>query len=161
MAVKRCKLSLGVTMIEVMVAIVIVATVVLGTSGYRYYSALDVRKAAMQSTAARIALLLCENWRGRGLNDITTFDPVAGLGSELEIDYDNAGGSEGDFTRHGAYTIQVGGVTYYATMAWVELGEELRALNVAVSWAQRQSSEGGKEPAADKSYYLTTFVAAN
>ena len=63
---KQPKSSAGVTLIEVMAATVILTITVLGATGYRYYSALDARKAAKQSSGARIALLLCENWRGRG-----------------------------------------------------------------------------------------------
>jgi Tfp pilus assembly protein PilV len=64
MAFRRPKTLAAVTLIEVMAAIVMVSVAVLGASGYRYYSALDAKRANMQSTAARIALLLCENRPG-------------------------------------------------------------------------------------------------
>ena len=155
MAVKRCSFAYGVTLIEVMLAIVIVSMIVLGASGYRYYALLDVRKAEMRNNAATIALLFCENWRGRGFNAAATFEPQ----------YDDSLGSELDFedvdTDSKTYTININGVRYYAAMSWLELGEELRALNVAVRWAQRQRLEDGGPPAPDKSFYLTTFVAEN
>jgi len=153
MAVKRCSFAYGVTLIEVMLAIVIVSMIVLGASGYRYYALLDVRKAEMRNNAATIALLFCENWRGRGFNAAATFEPYFSLGSELWFE-------EAD-TDAKTYTININGVRYYAAMSWLELGEELRALNVAVRWAQRQRLEDGGPPAPDKSFYLTTFVAEN
>ena len=153
MAVKRCSFAYGVTLIEVMLAIVIVSMIVLGASGYRYYALLDVRKAEMRNNAATIALLFCENWRGRGFT--ATFEPQ----------YDDSLGSELDFedvdTDSKTYTININGVRYYTALAWLELGEELKALNVAVRWAQRQRLEDGGPPAPDKSFYLTTFVAEN
>ena len=75
----------GITLIEVMAAIVIIAIAVLGASAYRYYATLDARKAVLQSTAARIALLLNENWRGRGYDHIADFDPVSHLSSDIAI----------------------------------------------------------------------------
>lgn len=64
MSIGRIKHSKGFSLIEVMVAILILSIAVIGTSGYRYYTALDARKADMQATAARVALMLCESWGG-------------------------------------------------------------------------------------------------
>ena len=75
MAVKRPKSAGAFTLIEVIAAILILSIAVLGTSGYRYYAALDARKATMHTTAAGIGLLLCESWRR--LSDQNTFDPEA------------------------------------------------------------------------------------
>ena len=152
MAVKRSSFACGVTLIEVMLAIVMVAMIVLGASGYRYYALLDVRKAEMRNNAATIALLFCENWRGRGFNAAATFEPWDSLGSALI--------EEADIGKK-KYTININGVRYYTALAWLELGEELKALNVTVRWAQRQRLEDGGPPAPDKSFYLTTFVAEN
>ena len=64
MHIKRSKSTAAFTIVEIMEAMVILLIAMIGASGYRYYAALDARKAAMQATAARIGLLLCESWRG-------------------------------------------------------------------------------------------------
>ncbi len=43
------------SLIEIMLATLLLMIVVIGTSGYRYYSTLDVRKASKHETASRIA----------------------------------------------------------------------------------------------------------
>ena len=66
--VRKGKISngAGITLIEVMVTIVIISIAVIGAAGYRYHSALNARKANVQITAARIALLMLESWKGQG-----------------------------------------------------------------------------------------------
>ncbi len=66
MTIKQAKFATAVTLIEVMVAIVILSVTVLGTSGFRYYAAMDARKADVQITAARLASHLLNGWKGVG-----------------------------------------------------------------------------------------------
>ena len=47
-----------------MVAVTILLIALIGTSTFRYAAALDGRRAGTQTTAARVALTLCESWRG-------------------------------------------------------------------------------------------------
>jgi len=56
----------GFTLIEVMVAMVVIIIGVMGAMGFRYYCVLDAKKADVQITAARIATLLLEDWKGMG-----------------------------------------------------------------------------------------------
>jgi len=167
MAGKRPKSRSAVTLIEVMAAIVIVAIAVLGASGYRYYSTLDAKRADMQSTAARIALLLCENWRGRGydLDRVGTYDPVAHLTSaNLVVAASNGVGPAypSEFTLLGKYQITADGVNYWAALSYDDGADGLRALNVVVAWAQRQTGSAADSAAAaglDKTFKLTTYVS--
>ena len=64
----------GMTLIEVMVAAVIIVISVLGAMMYRYHSALDARKADVKIGAARVALLLLEGWKG--MAGISAYDPT-------------------------------------------------------------------------------------
>ncbi len=160
---KQPKSSAGVTLIEVMAATVILTITVLGASGYRYYSALDARKAAKQNSGARIALLLCENWRGRGTDRTATYDPTAHLGSDMKITASSHGPAvpEG-FMLLGRYEIGVNGTRYWATLSWRdEAGlPGLRTLNVVVAWAQgRQDSTDAGTPVMDKTFKLTTYMS--
>jgi len=54
----------GMTLVETLVAITILLIALIGTSTFRYNAALDGRKADAQTTAARIALMFCESWKG-------------------------------------------------------------------------------------------------
>jgi len=164
MAVKQLKSAAGFTLVEVMTAILILSVAVIGASGYRYYAALDARRAAMQTTGSRVGLLLCESWRG--LSDPNTFDPVAQFSSELtittateastlEYHYKAAG-----FTLLGVYTIATNGVSYYAVLSWKDVSIGLRALNVVVVWPpQGQIGSNYLYYYACKSFKLTTYAS--
>jgi Tfp pilus assembly protein PilV len=158
MKVKRRKAA-AVTLIESMAAMAILAVGVLGASGYRYYAMLDARKASMQRTAAAIALLLCENWRGGGIAHTTDFDPVAQLSPELAITVSGSGPSlSADFTSRGSYQIVVEDVHYWATLCWKDLTSDLRALNVVIAWKQtgEEATTYGEDA---KTFKLTTYVS--
>lgn len=163
MAHRGHKQAAGVTLIEVMAVTVILTISVLGASGYRYYSVLDARKAAKQNSGARIALLLCENWRGRGTDHTATYDPTAHLGSDMKITASSLGPAvpEG-FALLGRYEVGVNGTRYWATLSWRdEAGlQGLRTLNVVVAWAQgRQDSTDAGTPVMDKTFKLTTYMS--
>ena len=163
MAHRGHKQAAGVTLIEVMVVTVILTISVLGASGYRYYSVLDARKAAKQNSGARVALLLCENWRGRGTARTTTYDPTSHLGSDMTITASSLGpAAPAGFTLLGRYEIGVNGARYWATLAWKdEAGlPGLRTLNVVVAWAQgREDSTNAGTPVMDKTFRLTTYMS--
>ena len=139
--IKNRRVRNGFTLIEIMFAIVILLVVVIGTSGYRYYAALDARKAAMRMTAARIALLLCEGWRG--VQGIETHDPTAYSYSDLAIEtitlpYGFQHGKLDDFTLMGGYKVVSKGDDYYTALSWKQdAGTRLRTLNIVVGWPQR------------------------
>ncbi|MHC4645454.1 MAG: type IV pilus modification PilV family protein [Planctomycetota bacterium] len=157
MATKNFKRLKGVTLIEVMEAILILSIAVIGASGYRYYSTLDARRADMQSAAARTAMLLCESWRGDGGD--TSYNPVTHLGSELSITTisDSKSLTSADFTVLGVYDVVMDNTHYYAALSWKDVSADLRALNVAVAWAQRDRGTIGMAD-ADKVFRLTTYT---
>jgi Tfp pilus assembly protein PilE len=145
MTAKRLRFASAFTLVEVMLATLILSIAVIGASGYRYYAAMDARKAAMQGTAARIALLLCESWRG--VNGSATYDPTAHLSdlaivqsteSEFSMSHSiTACAATAGFTPLGVYTVPLNGVNYYVVMSWKDLSSGLRALNVVVAWPLR------------------------
>jgi hypothetical protein len=158
MTIKRLKSTGGTTLVEVMLAIFILLITVLGASGYRYYAALDARKADLQTTAARIASLLCESWRGA--SDPNTFDPIQLTTGDpnstlvVETSYDGPA-VPADFTLLGIYKITINGVNYNAVLSWKDISQGLRALNVIVAWNPR----GSQSELPDKSFKLTTYTA--
>lgn len=155
----------GSTLISSLIAVAIILIALIGTSNFRYYTALDSRKATARTEAARIALLLCESWRG--IQGDLNYDPITSLGSDLMISSDEGPESPEDFTPLGSYLIMLGKtndqndneyhISYYATLSWEDIQPGLRALNVIVAWAQKESGTGGYD-SADKSFTLTIYT---
>lgn len=153
---RRC--ALGVTLVEVMVTTAVLMIAVVGTSGYRYYAALDARKAAKLRTAADIALLLCENWRG--VKGSETYDPAARLASALAITTvadESVEPADPDFTLLRVYQVAVQGTNYYAVLSWKDVDAGLRAISIVVMWPKRDQLTT-KIADADASFTLTTYT---
>jgi len=152
----------GVTLVGTLVAVVILLIALIGTSTFRYTAALDGRRADAQTTAARVALLLCESWRG--LSGDATLDPIQLAAEDFEVGPSSWDGhvTPDGFTLLGNYEISMDsgdpdGLAYYATLSWNDVQPGLRALNINVAWAQRsESTEGAKN--VDKSYTLTAYT---
>lgn len=119
----------GLTLIEIMVAITVIIVGVLGAMMYRYHSALDARKADVKIGAARVGLLLLEDWKGTHGNTLPPTRDETGL---------KVTGSGGNYT----VTLEGGtGATYYAvlpaTPTLVTLnGVEMKELRVEVFWSR-------------------------
>lgn len=159
--VNRKFLRSGLTLVEIMLATAVLVIAVLGASAFRYHAALDARRADLQATAARAALLLCESWRGS--SDPNTFDPtllaITDPNSPLAIETVSEGpAGPTDFTLLGTYRITLDGVNYYAVLSWKDVYTGLRALNVIVAWDQRGSGASGFGD-VNKLFKLTTYVA--
>jgi len=152
----RCRR--GVSLVGTMVAVVVLLIALIGTSNFRYFSALDARKADAQTTAARVALMLCEGWRG--IRGDGTYNPTAHLGSSLTITQNNQvyPDKPPDFTLLGSYKVVLESVNYYTTLSWKDVQPGLRALNVVVAWAQRDQREGSID-SVDKSFKLTIYTS--
>jgi len=153
---RTTKVSQGLTLVEVMVSILIMAIVAVGASGYRYYTTIDVIKAEKHITGARIALLLCESWKGIRGSD--TYDPLVTFQADLSI----AGSAEGPSVPVGlislnSYRITSEDTNYYTTLAWKDVSPGFRELNVAIQWDQRMNGSGVFSE-VDKNYSLTTYV---
>jgi hypothetical protein len=138
-----------------MIAMTILIAALIGTSNFRYYSALDSKKAEAKITASRIGLMLCESWRGLG--GIETFDPESYFGSDLRITTSSGPAEPGDFTLLGHYTVTVNSANFYITLSWKEVSSGLKALNIIVSWAQREQGLSSFND-ADKTFKLTTYA---
>ena len=159
MVIKQFKSAAGLTLAEVMIALATLSVAVVGTCGYRYYAALDARKAVMRRTAGDVALLLCESWRG--VKGDETYDPAACFASDLPIStvYDGSVEPEDNsFTLLGAYAVVTNGVKYYAFLSWKDIGAGIRALNVVIAWPRKGQAETSIAD-ADRSFELTTYTS--
>lgn len=152
----------GVTLVGTLVAVVVLLIALIGTSTFRYTAALDGRRADAQTTAARVALLLAESWRG--LNGDLTLDPIQLAAGDFGISASSWDGhvTPAGFTLLGDYEIVMDtgdpdGLVYYATLSWNDVQPGLRALNINIQWAQRSETlERAKN--VDKSYALTVYT---
>jgi hypothetical protein len=156
---KRHKSSGGFTFAEVMGAILVLTIAVLGASAYRYHAALDTRKADLQTTAARMASLLCETWRGT--DDPNTFDPVASFGTELAItpvDVHDAPRAPTGLNTLGTYSIVANDVDYRTVLFWRDVQPGLRALSVVVVWDWNDLNYSNISYRDNKTFKLTTYV---
>jgi hypothetical protein len=136
----------AISIIEVMVFIVVMAIAVIGSSGYRYFSTMDVRKSDSELTAGRIAWQLCESWKGMGGGD-SSYNPVTD--SHIGLDINSAPSSLApheplNFTLlkdGGYYQVKVSDNdivrTYYVTMSYYTINSingNLETLNVIINW---------------------------
>ena len=151
----RIRCRCGFSIISIMIAITILIAALIGTSNFRYYSALDAKKAAAKITASRIGLMLCENWRGLG--GIETYDPVAYLDSALNITTSSGPAKPTDFVLLGSYTVTVNNANFYITLSWKDVSAGLRALNIIVAWAQREQGQSSLND-ADSTFKFTTYT---
>ncbi len=149
---KKSRFRQGFSLVDVMTSITILLVAVIGTSHFRYYAALDARRADMRIAAARIGLLLCESWRG--VNGAETYDPIAHLGSDLTIESVEEGPVvPADFTLLGKYRITAEGIEYQAVLSWKDVSTGLRAQNVIVRWYPHGSGSSHA-----KLFKLTTYT---
>ncbi len=170
MNAKLFKRSKGTSLIEVMIAIVVLAVVVVGALGFRYYAMLDAKEATIHTTAARIALLFCENWRG--VDGDQNYDPVVYLGDELQITSASGTGTPAQFsgfTSLGTYKVSLDNFYYYVALGWTDIDDGLRELNVVVGRKSKSviSENYGIDYSFNwddqdnKLFNLTTYVTTN
>ncbi len=145
----------GLSIIETVIAIVIIGLAVLGTMTLRYQSTLDVRRAEVATAASRVALTLTETWRG--LQGSATFNPVVLLSEELPMQLGDGPAEPNGFTPLGDYVVDLANVNYYTTLSYKDVNSSLRALNVTVTW-QQGGTAGAVLDDSDKTFGLTTYV---
>jgi len=145
----------GFSIVETIVAMLVVAIAILGTISLRYQSTLDARRAETGIAGVQLALTLAETWRGSAGSE--TFDPITVLGSDLTIETDDGPDVPSGFTLLGKYKIELSSANYFATLSYKDINSSLRALNSTVSWEQRGIVETEADD-ADKSFGLTIYV---
>lgn len=150
------KLNKGVTLVEVMAALVIALVIAIGVMSYQYAGAYHARKTDVRVTASRIGLLFLENWvAAGGIDDVGIYDPVfrLDLGTYPLHNFDDLGAAvlPGALPPNGLlfrlYRIFTNG-TYF----WVELAYNdeprppgavypIRELGVRIAWSLDFQSE--------------------
>jgi prepilin-type N-terminal cleavage/methylation domain-containing protein len=154
------KQNRGVTLVEVMAALVIALVIAIGVMSYQYAAAMNVRKADMRATASRLGLLLLDSWQSAknsypfNPNDYKPDDIIVGCGFGLEplvyyADLGAAGigaldGIPATGITFKCYRIFVNGTWYWVKLTyedtWPDGGTPpvimpARLLSVVVAWS--------------------------
>jgi prepilin-type N-terminal cleavage/methylation domain-containing protein len=138
----------GVTLLEVTVAIAVLAVASIGAINYQYHATRQGLVARSEITATRVAQLLLEDWKSRGGDE--TYNPVdLGLGF--------AALQAADW-----YRIKVDNLPMSVNLQWknveqdVAAGVTLREIRVEFRW--RVDRTDGAIRDSDPEYVMTTLV---
>jgi prepilin-type N-terminal cleavage/methylation domain-containing protein len=143
------KRNRGVTLVEVMAALVIALVIAIGVMNYQYACAMHARKTDVRVTASRIGLFFLEDWAGVwGITDDSIYDPIERLGLDANPEYphpsippanivpdaDLSGvpGLNQTFKSYGLFT---NGTWFWIKLTYNEEGVSLRELGVDVAWS--------------------------
>jgi prepilin-type N-terminal cleavage/methylation domain-containing protein len=140
----------GFTLIEIIIAIVILAIIALGALGYQYYATMHTSAAWAQLTAARTAQSLLDNWKSTGGS--VTYNPAA-----LNPDYTVSGlGSN-------TYEATFDNLPMYLQLLHVDIERDetaqitLRKITVQVNWSKDRSVPSGQAD-QERSMIFSTYV---
>jgi len=141
--------SHGLTLIEVVIALAVMAAATFGSLVYEYHATRHARIAAAEIAAKNIAHLLVDDWKSTG--GVETYDPVSlnlGISSTTEDGYD--------------YTTTADGIYLFVNLSYqdidsdAETGTTLREIQVRVRW--RNDFGPGSITNDAPSIVLTTYV---
>ena len=153
----------GFTLIEVMISVLIIMVLATGAMGYQYHSTRDVKISEVQATAARVAMLLLEAWKGQ--QGDTTFDPTDVFGSEMSVQTSMIGpdiptNSMGvALTTLGSYEVVVRSVHYYVALSYEDPSAlEPMLLNATIGW--RNNYTQGELEGDERFVRYSTFLVS-
>ena len=139
----------GFSIIDAMMAAVMIVVIIMGAMMYRYHSMLDIRKAEDQLKATQLAVAFCETWRGLGGDE--TFDPVSYFSSEMTIANGSGPSKPDDFTPLGSYEITIENLQCKSTLSYKDVDTGLRAVNIIVAWPNGNTGQ-------DKEFEITSYA---
>jgi prepilin-type N-terminal cleavage/methylation domain-containing protein len=154
----------GLTLIEVMVVILIIAVAVIGAMRFRYYCVVDAKRADVQINAARVGAMLLETWKGMGglsnYNPSAEF-PLSTYGSQFEIRTSTSGlaAPAGFSPLATSYSVldKANNVYYYVTLSSKPaVPPEPKALHATVVW--RRDYTAGSVTSNDHTTNLTAYM---
>lgn len=148
MGVRRIKFATAMTLVEVMLAMVILIIAATGALSFEYHTARHAKIARAQICATRTARLLLEDWMSTGGS--IEYDPTA-----LELGFS----ADGD-----VYAITVDRVPMLVTLAWKDVdydattGVTLRRLDVTVRFGTASQAADADRLEKIRHVILTTYV---
>jgi len=166
----KVRVRQGLTLVEALIAMVLLAIIVLGALGYQYYAALHARIARAQIAATRTAQLLLEDWKSTGGS--IEYDPYElGLGFSTKLPIpshwsDGVGGGLGTPLHDGVYAVTVDDLPMLVMLRWQDVGFDqageatLRQLAVIVNFGTSSSLQADATgyPGNIQPVIMTTYV---
>ena len=155
----------AISIIEIMIFIAVLTIAVIGTSGYRYFAAMDIRRSDNEITAGRIASQLCESWKGVG-GGVSNYNPIndPNIGLDITAASSTLAPEKPDsftlLTNGGYYKVVSDGRTYYATMSHYATNSsdgkfQLQTLSIIVGWPANPSND---DAATNRSLSLSELL---
>ncbi len=157
----------GLTLIEVMIVVLIIAVAVIGAMNFRYYGVTHSKKADVQANAARIGSMMLEIWDGLGgivdpaNPDTTALDiALAKYSPYYTIAPAGQGAVPPLFNHIKSYQIRdlSNGVYYFVSLSYKQAvtgtSPEPQALNATISWNRGYGTSGASEHTISISTYL-------
>lgn len=164
---KRVDKNKGLTLIEVMVVVIIIAVAVIGAMRFRYFGVANAKKADVQSNATRIGSMMLETWKGLGgiidpkNPDMAVFENAINKYSPYFTFVSAAQRSvPANFAHVKTYQVidLANGVYYFVTLSYklAVTGSlpEPEALNALITWNQGYGTSGQPEHTISISTYV-------
>lgn len=128
----------GFTLLELLIAAVVLGALSVGALGYQYHSMRDARRAEAQAAATQIAKTLLDHWKG--LDAATDYNPTVVFADTLTISPAQTGPGPArtggtTFTTLGHYRVALDATVFQVTCSYTNpTSAGPRLLNVAVAW---------------------------
>lgn len=138
----------GVTLVEVIVATLILAVASLGALSYQYHAVKRAKSAQAEMAATQLAQLLIEDWKSHGGDE--NYDPT-----DLDMDFQDTG-------TEGIYEIILNDFPMQVALWHKDVdtdsaaGVTLREIRVTVSW--RRDYQDLAPLSTDPTFTSTTYV---
>lgn len=133
MSVKQAKCADGLTLIEVMFTVLIIAVVVLGALSYGYHGAGQIRHAREYATAVRIAYFLLEDWKASAGSALYAA-AAPGVRNPLDLNVNGIISFKYPPEGEGIYEVTVDNIPLQIKLSRPSGYQRLIPLTVAVSW---------------------------
>jgi len=137
----------GFSLLELIVAIIILAIVATGSLHYHFYATQQIRTTKAEQTAMRTAQLLLEDWKSNGGNE--NYDP-----EELQLGF--------VAVEKDRYTVTIDELPMSVNLLWSDLDTDpvtnvtLRKIQALIRWRRDYSQSAIQSN--DPVYAMTTYV---
>lgn len=137
----------GVTLIELVIAIVILTVLSSGALAFQYYATKMALRAKAEITATRTARLVLDNWKKTGGD--SNFKPTSIDSGFTSVSVDK-------------YSITINGIPMTVTISWQDIETDtiarvtLRQIQVKMEW--RSDYKSGTIRSNDPAYTMSTYV---